>query len=270
MNQPLQARAGQNAPYPWGPFAHTRGRLAEALILKGDGSDQVLMEGVCLPGIDPGSIPTLGTTLGIDAAVAGVAVLQDDAGDRWPPVAVVGSGAGSVTPVGIAGIPFNGFLGAFLLAEGEKLIGQALGGAGTAKFYPNAGLIPNDPSELKAYRIDLGSGRRLIAEAPPGKALCQVVTTIQAGSPIIYYGVITRNDSAGAPAVQMYLDGVAFGGLQLLTAGSPTALGITPIILDAGGRFTLASGSKLEAEVTGLVGTPRIRWCSSMRMENGS
>jgi len=278
MNQPLQARAGQNAPFPWGFNAHTRGKVLGVVVITGDKKDQTLIEAVDEPillaaagGITPGGLGfTIGTGI---AAMPGTTHLVDDQGNVSTAL-----GVAMFTPDAAGSVDASGLLapsGAFLLAPGEKIIFRPTAAVptGGGLFYPNAGYIPNDPSELKPYRIDLADGaRHVIAEAPPGKALV-CLSNAGAGS-FGGWGIVMNSDSGAGPFLLKYFlddEPISTAAGQALAPGTvmPKESGVTS---PAWGStvLVLPAGSKLEAEVTGVSKDARVLAMLSLRMENGS
>lgn len=271
-NAPLQARAGQNAPFPWGSNVHTRGLVLGPVPLTGTASDQLLIEAVDEPiFLAPaagGGAPSIGAFVGTSAApVAGDVFLVDALGNDVA-IANVTLTDNTLTD---ALVTFLTAAGGFLLAPGEKLVFRATMAVptGAGVFYPNAGYIPKDPSELKPYRINLSDGaKHLIAEAPPGKALVCVPYPVTGGG--AGYGVVLSTEPPGAAALVFFLDGneISTQAFGAIAPGSDYSINAPAFA--AGIAVVIPAGSKLEAQVTGAAAASVTVAALSLRMENGS
>ena len=260
-NRQQQARGGQNAQYPWGPYPFVRGRVAEAVDLTDSAQDQTLLEAVDEPiilGLGQ-NFPQydIGWAIGTNpAGIAGTVVFIDADGNEYTVGALAGVFGGPPAAVSFAFLLTSGV---FLLAPGEKIVFRAVGAGTAGRFYPNAGYVPNGPTELKPYRVNLEDGaRHLVAQAPAGATL--VCAAIAADGAFPGWGLIANNN--GAPVtVNFYVDDV-----QVSTQAAAAGLSAPAF---ASSAFVLPAGAKLEAQLTAAQASP-VRVMVSLRQENGS
>lgn len=259
-NKSLQARAGQNAPFRSFGQAATRGRLAKTVELVNAVVSQTLIAAVDEPVLVSGGFGSLscGNIVGTSGPGVAGSVRFESQGTTFGPFvsSLYSVGAMLRARVGVA------FDGIFVLAPGERLYFIAdADGPGTGLFYPDAGLFPQDLS-VKTYRVELplDGTRKLVAQAPPGKALVGIFGVV----PVSVFGTTGLVRSVGGllsaslggpfPSARFFIDGVEVGtqtfgpGFTYLPLSKFTATGPTP---SSGAPLIVPDGAALEAELVG-------------------